>query len=155
MAFHKTLLSEIKKILKLSQPIFSSTLFGALLELYLENNANDIQEDIDVRIAKIDTARDNLLEGIKAIEELRTEAKRNKQEVEQALLQVTMLTENKADLEAEVKSIETVSQVNTEHLRMMLGFPSSKEILIGRLKAFASGIVTSVFGSFIYSYLTS
>lgn len=51
----------------------------------------EAEHNLDERIAKLDSARQNLVDGITAIDELKTEAEHNKREVSKALEQVTSL----------------------------------------------------------------
>lgn len=102
---------------------------------------------IDERIAKIESARSNLLEGIRAIDELRETAEVNKREASDALAQIASLQRNKIELERELESVRTVIESDIETFRTMAGLPSAAQIRKERLIGFLSGVLASIVAS--------
>lgn len=69
------------------------------IEISLDNQTGTIDE----RIKKIEDAKQNLIDGLAAIEELEKEAENNKKEVSSALLQLEDLKRSRSDLEIELE----------------------------------------------------
>lgn len=114
---------------------------------YLSFEQEQTERSIDERIAKIDLAKANLLEGLQAIDELKAEAERNKKEVEIAVEQVNRLERNKIDLQSELAAIKTVVQTDVSAFRRVAGVLGPAEIRRERLLGFFSGVVASLVAS--------
>ncbi len=102
------------------------------------------EESVDERIAKIDAARDYLIEGLKAVEELRSSADVSKRESELALRRLEQLIADKATMEEELTALRTVMNADVSAFRKVAGVPSQKDINRERLLGFVSGVVASL-----------
>ena len=104
------------------------------------------ERSIDERIAKIDEAKKNLVDVIAAIDALRKEAEKNKEEAAQALQDIARLEKDKSMLHEEVEALKTLSQTNAQAFRKATGIPNAKtERIIG----FVSGVIASIVASLI------
>jgi len=99
---------------------------------------------IDDRIKKIELAKQNLLEGLSAIEQLQKEAENNRQEVQQALKKLGELEANKTSLLEEVQSIKEVINSDVSAFQKIARIPDEKQIRRERFIGFVSGIVSSI-----------
>ncbi|HST57034.1 MAG TPA: hypothetical protein VLK84_00010 [Longimicrobium sp.] len=106
-----------------------------------------VQRGLDERIAMIDTARNNLLEGVRAIDELRTEAERNKRELAEGLEKLAQIRESKASLEQKQKAIAEIIQSDVTAFRNIAGIPTPSMIRRERLIGFFIGVTASVLAS--------
>jgi methyl-accepting chemotaxis protein len=111
---------------------------------YEENN-----QSIDERIKKIELAKENLKEGLLAIEDLEKEAEKNKKEVKDAILKINELNENKTGLEEELKTIKEVISSDVNAFKKVAGIPSQKQIKKERVLGFISGVIASIIASLI------
>jgi len=73
-------------------------------------------------------ARQNLLDGINAINELKREAQENKREVAQALQQINELEKDKESLSEELEAIRTVIRSDVEAFRNIARVPTKADI---------------------------
>ncbi|MDT5063229.1 MAG: hypothetical protein QOH63_3688 [Acidobacteriota bacterium] len=113
------------------------------IEFRIEPEEKIYKGSIDERIAKIDAAKANLLEGLKAIDELKAAAESNKKEAEIALKQIATLEENKAGLQKELEAIKSVVQSDVDAFRKIAGVPSQATIRRERIIGFISGVIAS------------
>jgi len=102
---------------------------------------------IDERIRKIDRARENLVDGLAAIDELRQSAEKNKKEVQQALEQLAQLEKDKQDLQARLESTRQIIGSDVQVFREVAGIPSPAAIRRERVIGFISGVVALIVAS--------
>ena len=102
---------------------------------------------IDDRIRKIDKARENLVDGLAAIDELRRSAEQNKKEVQQALEQLAQLEEDKRNLQAKLESTRQIIGSDVQAFRDIAGIPSPAAVRRERVIGFVSGVVASIVAS--------
>lgn len=98
---------------------------------------------IDERIAKIDEARKNLVDSLQLVDELRSAATENKQELESAISHINQLQVERKLAEEELTKLRELASVDTTALRTVIGIPSSREIWRERFFGFLSGILAS------------
>src|SRR6476659_1279440 len=91
---------------------------------------------IDERIAKIDIAKANLLEGLRAIEDLKQLAEANKKEAGDAIDQLDRLSRDKTHLEQELKAIRSVVNSDVTAFQRVAGVLGPAEIRRERLLGF-------------------
>jgi chromosome segregation ATPase len=148
-------------------------MFGSLLEIYIdiiekflkkiriskinvigvEFSIDKSTGSIDERIKKIETAKQNLIDGLSAIKELETEAENNKKEVKKALLEVEKLRKNKDSLEKEIDSIKQVISSDVSSFKKVAGIPSESQKKRERFLGFISGIIASLLASGIITLI--
>lgn len=109
----------------------------------IEPEEETYKGSIDERIAKIDAAKANLVEGLKAIDELKEAAETNKKEAEVALKQIAHLEESKAGLQKELEAIKSVAQSDVNAFRKIAGVPTQETIRRERIIGFISGVIAS------------
>ena len=102
---------------------------------------------LDERIARIDAARSNLLEGLQAIDELKLAAQENKKELEDALAKLRVLEKNKASAEEELGQIRRIASADIETFQKMAGVPSASKVKRERVVGFISGVLASIIAS--------
>lgn len=108
---------------------------------------SEARRGVDERIAMIDAAKANLLEGVRVIEELRAEAERNKREAQEAILQAAEIKQNKTELEQQHESIKKIIQSDVTAFRTVAGVPSPAAVRRERIIGFISGVIASVVAS--------
>ncbi len=109
---------------------------------------------LDERIARIDAARSNLLEGLQAIDELKLAAQENKKELEEALIKLEALEKDKANAKEELEQIRHIASADVEAFQKMAGVPSANEVKKERVIGFVSGVLASLIASGIIYSLT-
>ena len=102
---------------------------------------------IDQRIAKIGEARSALVEGIRAIDDLKAAADYNKREADQAVAQIALLERDKATLDEEIENMKTVIESDVEAFRRIAGVPSPSDVRRERVVGFITGLVASALAS--------
>lgn len=109
--------------------------------------ADGVNRTIDERIAMIDSARANLLEGVQAIDELRQQAEQNKKDVANAMQQIALLERDKNSLEEQRKAIAAMIDSDVTAFQRIAGIPSKTAIRRERFIGFISGVIASTVAS--------
>jgi hypothetical protein len=109
----------------------------------------DESENIDQRIKKIDLARENLIDGLKAIDELKKAAEHNKSELVVALEQLEKLKNYKKNEEKNLSEIKKIASIDLETFQKVAGIASKKEKTNERIIGFVFGIITSILATII------
>lgn len=100
------------------------------------------------RLKKLDEARESLIEGLQAIEELKEEANLNKIEADKALQKILELENNKASLEEELQHVQSLIKADVSTFRKVAGI-SDADIKKERILGFISGVLASIIASII------
>ena len=98
------------------------------------------------RLKKLDDARESLIEGLQAIDELKEEASRNKIEADNALQQILELQNSKASLEQELQHVQNLITADITTFRKVAGL-SESDIQKERILGFISGVLASILAS--------
>jgi len=114
------------------------------------SNLKEKPTSVDARIAKLDSARANLVEGLQAIDDLKKQANVNKRELWAAIQDIARLEKNKDQLKAELQSIRTVLESDVSAFRKVAGIPGPEEIRRAKLIGFGSGVLASLVASALY-----
>lgn len=102
---------------------------------------------IDERIAQIDIAKKSLEAALSAIDELKTTAHRNREDLNEALNHLRQVGEDKTAAERELSSIKQIAQTDIEVFRKLAGVPSRADVAKERFIGFIFGVVTSLIAS--------
>ena len=106
-----------------------------------------ISAPIDERIKNIDIARDNLLEGLKAIDELKKSAAENKTELEVALEKLGKIEKEKQSAEEELREVKNIASSDIDAFRKIAGIPDKSEKRRDQFVGFFSGVIASLIAS--------
>lgn len=109
---------------------------------------------LDDRIKKLESAKQNLIDGLTAIQELEKEAEKNKREANEALIQLEVLKKNKHSLQSELDTISQIIKTDVSTFRKVAGVPTDKQIKKERVYGFLSGIFASIFASVIIYFVS-
>ena len=126
----------------------SNTYFGLSAEL-------PAPQTIDARIAKLDEAKERMIESLGAIEELKTAATENKKQLEETLERLAEIRDSKLVAERELGTIQAVAAVDLSAFRKIAGVPSRNAIRIERGIGFVLGVAASLVASIIWVYASS
>lgn len=107
------------------------------------------EQTIDQRIAKIDTARANLVDGLKAIDELREAAEENKRELIAALEKLEQIQDEKHSAENELEQLRRIAETDADALRKVVGIPSKSDIRKQQIIGFFGGVIASILATSI------
>lgn len=118
---------------------------------YLENDK--INATIDDRLAKIETARESLVEALTAVDELKERAQENKRDLEFLTEQIQRAELDKKSLSGELETLKGIASLDTESVRKVLKLPTRVSIWTERVIAFGLGILASTIASLIYDYV--
>jgi hypothetical protein len=100
---------------------------------------NNEKGDVDKRIAKIELARENLLEALCAIDEIKMSAQQHKKELAEIRDSVAEIGKERDQLSADKELLVQMTATEKDRLREMLGVPT-------RLQASLIWIGTFIFG---------
>lgn len=107
-------------------------------------------KSVDERVARLDEARNALMEGLQAIDELRDEADRNKQDLAAALAELSTVQVSKATAERELYAVKEAVNVDIEVFRSLARIPNEAQIRRERLMGFITGVLASILASTIW-----
>jgi len=142
-----SIVSTISILTDITASFLSKTKINKLNVLGIELSFKDDSGSIDERIKKIDLAKKNLVEGLSAIEELKTEAQNNQRDAQNALLEIKRLKGDKSNLETELESIKRVIKSDVSTFKKIAGIPTDKEIKRERVMGFITGVFSSIIAS--------
>lgn len=120
------------------------TVTGSGVQISFDRRA---ELSLDERIRKIDKARENLVDGLAAIDELRQSAEESRNQVKQAFEQLIQLEKNKEDLQSRLRATEQIIESDIQAFREVAGIPSPATVRRERVIGFVSGIVASTVAS--------
>ena len=106
--------------------------------------------EIDERISKLNDVQTYLSDAIDAVEDLKTQANRNKEINQRLLSDLSILRENQQRAKADAKAITDATQADIDAFRKLAGVPSKEEIRRGQVISFWSGVVASLFAAGIW-----
>ncbi len=140
-----------KRIIKELNMIFDAV--NKVMQLFIGSSASILtikiidteSSSLDERLKKLDVAKESLEESLSAIEDLKLEANKNKQELEEALERLSFLEQEKATAEEELKEIRKIAESDSQVFRKLAGVPGQNEIFRERI----IGLVTGVFASIV------
>lgn len=112
-------------------------------------NIDDNSETVDERIQKIDVAKENLLEGLKAIDELKIEAQTNKRQLQEALENLQKTVQAKQIAEEDLKNIQKVLSSDVTTFQRLIGQPNQAQINKERTVGFVVGVFSSLVASLV------
>lgn len=105
---------------------------------------------VDKRVARLEDARHALMEGLQAIDELRSEADRNKKDLATALADLNAVKTDKATAERELSAVKEAVSVDVEVFRAIARIPNEAQIKRERLIGFTTGVLASIIASGIW-----
>ncbi|WDA41534.1 hypothetical protein [Erythrobacter sp. BLCC-B19] len=144
------IVSFLNDYFRLLDRIFS-LLFGSLWpkSVFSELRANP-GGTIDERLAKIEVAKQNLLEGLSALDELKLEADQNKKTLASALETIRELESKKTEAQEELNALRQVADLDTATLKKLFDVPTSGRIWRERFYGLLTGIVASLIAAYLW-----
>ncbi|MDX8523059.1 hypothetical protein RFM68_00950 [Mesorhizobium sp. MSK_1335] len=113
---------------------------------------DDSEASVDERLLKIDQARQNLTEALSAIEELGSQAGRQKAELEILTAAIAQAANEKAAATNELTTIRTLSNLDTQAVQRAFAIPTRSQRWFERGFSFCLGIVASLIASFVFDW---
>jgi hypothetical protein len=107
---------------------------------------------IDDRLAKIESARESLVEALSAVDELKERAQENKRDLEFLTEQIQRAEIDKKSLSGELQTLKGIASLDSESVRKVLRLPTKVSIWTERVIAFGLGILASTIASLIYEH---
>jgi hypothetical protein len=107
-------------------------------------------EGIDERIAKIQVAKELLVQAVATMDELRTTAETNKREVQATLAQLQEVGGEREAAKSELQQVRRLATADIEVFRKVAGIPSPAQIRRERLLGFVLGVLASVAATAIW-----
>lgn len=108
------------------------------------------QQSLDERLAKIDVARENLAEALRAMDEIRDQAKDNKYALEALNRELEGTSLEKENAAKEIETLRSLAQLDTETVRRALGVPTTRRRMGELSFSFILGIVASLTAAWIW-----
>ncbi|TPM98123.1 hypothetical protein [Mesorhizobium sp. B2-1-3A] len=113
---------------------------------------DDSESSVDERLLKIDQARQNLTDALSAIEELGSQASRQKAELEVLTAAVAHAASEKAAVTNELTTIRTLANLDTRSVQRAFAVPTRSQRWFERGFSFCLGILASLIASFIFDW---
>lgn len=108
--------------------------------------------DIDARIAKFDVARENLMEAMAAIDEMKASAESKKQELTDLEKSVAEIGKQRDDLNADRELIARLTSSDKDRLRRVLGAPTRLQSIVTTIASFVFGAIVTWCLSYAYDF---
>lgn len=108
------------------------------------------QQSLDERLAKIYVARENLAEALRAMDEIRAQAKDNKHALEALNRELEGTSLEKENAAKEIETLRSLAQLDTETVRRALGVPTTRRRMGELSFSFILGIVASLTAAWIW-----
>ena len=105
---------------------------------------------IEQRVARLDEARNALMESLQAIDELRDEADRNKHDLARVLDELSAARVDREAAERELSTVKEAVNVDVEVFRSIARIPNEAQVRRERLIGFTTGVLASVIASAIW-----
>lgn len=105
----------------------------------------------DERIERLEDARKALSEGLQAVEDLKQEAEKNKQDSVQALATLAKLREHNASLSQQIEASKTIIESDIDAFRKIAGIPSEREQRRDKLLGFWTGVLASIVAAVLWA----
>ncbi|OEZ55467.1 hypothetical protein DUGA6_53790 [Duganella sp. HH105] len=109
-----------------------------------------VTKNIDQRVARLDEARNALMESLQAIDELRREADGNKLDLARVIAELSAVKVDKAEAERELFAVKKAVDVDVEVFRSIARIPDDAQVKRERLIGFVTGVLASVIASAIW-----
>ena len=107
-------------------------------------------KNIDQRVARLDEARNALMESLQAIDELRHEADCNKKDLTRVVAELSAVRVDKAAAERELFAVKNAVDIDVEVFRSIARIPDDAQVRRERLIGFTTGVLASVIASAIW-----
>ena len=109
---------------------------------------------IDERLQKIEAAKENLLESLAALDELKIEADENKLALQSALQSIASLEKKKIETQKEVEALRQVADLDASALKKLFDVPTPARIWRERLYGLVTGVFASLIATFVWAQVT-
>lgn len=106
--------------------------------------------DVDKRLAKIEAARENLLEALTAIDEIKATAQEHKKELVNIQHSVVEIGKERDKLTADKDLLVQMTSAERDRLREILGVPTRLQAMLIWVGTFLFGAVTSWLLTYAY-----
>jgi VIT1/CCC1 family predicted Fe2+/Mn2+ transporter len=106
--------------------------------------------NVDKRIAKIEAARENLLEALTAIDEIKAAAQEHKNELTSIQRSVVEIGKERDKLTADKNLLLQMTSAERDRLREMLGVPTRLQATLTWVGTFFFGAITSWMLTYAY-----
>ncbi|MCB1589223.1 MAG: hypothetical protein KDI56_10010 [Xanthomonadales bacterium] len=110
----------------------------------------DPVEGIDERIAKIEIAKELLIQAVATMDDLRKTAESNKREVRATLAQLQEVGGKREAAKSELMQVRRLASADIEVFRKVAGIPSPAQIRRERLLGFVLGVLASIAATAIW-----
>jgi hypothetical protein len=108
--------------------------------------------DVDKRLAKIEAARENLLEALSAIDEIKVAAQEHKKELAEIRSSVEEIGKERDKLTADKDLLVQMTAAEKDRLREMLGVPTRLQSLLIWIGTFVFGCLTTWLVTYAYDF---
>lgn len=105
---------------------------------------------IDERLAKIELAKQNLLESLAALDELKAQADENKRSLEEALANIAELETQKTAAQQELNTLKSVADLDAIALKKLFDVPTPSRIWRERFYGLLTGVIASIIAAVVW-----
>ncbi|MDR7145168.1 hypothetical protein [Rhizobium sp. BE258] len=108
--------------------------------------------DVDKRLAKIEAARENLLEALSAIDDIKIAAQEHKKELAEIQTSVKEIGKERDKLTADKNLLVQMTAAEKDRLREMLGVPTRLQSVLIWVGTFIFGCLTTWIVTYAYDF---
>ncbi|MEE2601645.1 MAG: hypothetical protein VX595_01165 [Pseudomonadota bacterium] len=108
------------------------------------------EQGLDERIKRIDSAREHLVSGLSAINELKEEAETSARKVEELKSRLEYLASEKDTADLELREIQKIASSDLGAFQKIAGVPSRRQIAKERLVGFVIGLIASLLATVLW-----
>ena len=118
----------------------------------IELKASSDPKNVELRLAKIESARENLAEALAAMDDLKSAAEENKRDLDRLNEAITSAQAEKEGLTAQLNTMKQLATLDSEFVRQVLRVPGAVEMWRERIYGFGSGIAGSIISSYVWDW---
>lgn len=111
------------------------------------------EQSLDERVQRIDRAREHLVSGLSAIDELKEEAETSAIKVEELKARLEYLASEKETADLELREIRKIASSDLGTFQKVAGVPNRGQIAKERLVGFVLGFIASLLATVLWEQL--
>lgn len=119
-----------------------------------ELKASSDPKNVELRLAKIESARESLSEALAAMDDLKSAAEENKRDLDRLNEAITTAQAEKKGLTAQLDAMKQLAALDSESVRQVLRVPGPVDVWRERIYGFMSGIVGSLVAQIMWEVFT-
>lgn len=139
----------VQALVRALEKPFETSIYGVKIKI-----AGPLSEEtIDDRLAKLETARENLASAIEAVDELQARTRQNKRDLQELNDAIAQAETGKSAINQELETVKNLAALDVAAVRKVLKVPTSAEIWADRFIGFVFGVAASLAATFVWNLI--